>query len=378
MTSTPCFVLCGNINTCWPDVVRNNAVPTPTIAQRKPCLVQVEAGKTYFWCACGLSRKQPFCDGSHKTTKFMPLKWIADESAEKLFCACKHTQRQPFCDGSHNRLSDVYEEAKEGDGAGAQLVDYQVQQGGALKAALDNGCYVIRVPDKALQQNGNMQSYPVIGLADGATQLSQYDTTIATGKSPVLRYPGSDAVLFIGAGNGAVNIGGHSFVVSPETGVCVKPGEAFQIINNDAEPIMMNISVCPHCETPEILDEMPDIFDTSFPDRVQGVDQSKQEAMADRFFQVLIGDRSHGTPVTQFIGEIPRSRAAHHRHLYEETITILSGEGFMWTDKTKTQVQAGDTIFLPLKQAHSLECTSPDGMRLVGLFYPSMSPAINY
>ncbi|UCG73877.1 MAG: cupin domain-containing protein, partial [Chromatiales bacterium] len=84
------------------------------------------------------------------------------------------------------------------------------------------------------------------------------------------------------------------------------------------------------------------------------------------------------TPVTQFIGEIPTSRAAHHRHLYEETITILNGEGFLWTDETKTPVRPGDTIFLPRKQHHSLECTTSDGMRLVGVFYPSMSPAINY
>ena len=96
-------------------------MPSPTIARRKPYLVEVKEGKTYFWCACGLSKKQPFCDGSHKTTDFTPLKWVADESGEKLFCACKHTKGQPLCDGSHNQLSDVYEEAKEGDGAGAQL-----------------------------------------------------------------------------------------------------------------------------------------------------------------------------------------------------------------------------------------------------------------
>ena len=182
----------------------------------------------------------------------------------------------------------------------------------------------------------------------------------------------------VSSGKGIVSIGDHEFPVSTETGVCVKPGEALKITNNDDDPIVVNISVCPHCKTPEFLAEMPATFDASVPDRVQGVDESKQEAMADRFFQVLIDDKNHGTPVTQFIGEIPQSRAAHHRHLYEETITILSGEGFMWTDETKTPVRPGDTIFLPLKQAHSLECTSPDGMRLIGLFYPSMSPAINY
>ena len=351
---------------------------TPTIARLKPYLVDVKEGKSYFWCACGLSKKQPFCDGSHKDTEFEPLKWVANETGEKLFCACKHTKDQPICDGSHNQLSDVYEEAKEGDGANAVLVDYQAEQSGALKAALDNGCYVIRVPDGTMQQHGVMHFYSVIGAADGATQLSQYVATVGTGESPVLRYPGSDAVLFVASGNGIVRIADREFPVSAETGVCVKPGEGFQVLNNDDESIVMNITVCPHCETPEFLDKMPATFDDSFPDRVQGVDESKQEAMADRFFQVLIGDKTHGTPVTQFIGEIPQSRAAHHRHLYEETITILAGEGFMWTDDTKTPVQPGDTIFLPLKQAHSLECTSPDGMRLIGLFYPSLSPAINY
>jgi len=353
-------------------------MPSPTIARRKPYLVEVTEGKSYFWCACGLSKKQPFCDGSHKTTEFEPLKWVADESGEKLFCACKHTQGQPFCDGAHNKLSDVYEEAKQGDGASAVLVDYQPQDSGALKAGLDNGCYVIRVPEQSMQHHGTLQLFSVIGAADGATQLSQYVATVDTGESPVLRYPGSDAVLFVRSGIGSVRIGAREFPVAPETGVCVKPGEAFQIINSSKQAIGLNITVCPHCETPELLDEMPDKFDSSVPDRVQGVDESKQEAMADRFFQVLIGDKSHGTPVTQFIGEIPQSRAAHHRHLYEETISILAGEGFMWTDETKTPVRAGDTIFLPLKQAHSLECTSPDGMRLIGLFYPSMSPAINY
>ena len=142
--------------------------------------------------------------------------------------------------------------------------------------------------------------------------------------------------------------------------------------------MVVNIAVCPHCEQPQYLQEMPQVFDDSVPQRTQPVDESRREIMADRFFQVLVDDDQHRTPVTLFIGEIPQSRAAHHRHLYEETITILSGEGFLWTDETKTAVQRGDTIFLPRKQHHSLECTDPGGMRLVGVFYPSMSPAINY
>lgn len=96
---------------------------TPNIARLKPYLVAVTKGKAYLWCACGRSKNQPFCDGSHKDTDFLPLKWIAENTEEKLFCACKHTSSAPFCDGTHNRLSDTYAEAEPEDGAGARLVE---------------------------------------------------------------------------------------------------------------------------------------------------------------------------------------------------------------------------------------------------------------
>jgi len=258
------------------------------------------------------------------------------------------------------------------------LVDYQSTGDGVLKAHLDNNCFVIRVPENAMMSQGAPQIHPVIGVSDGAEHLSQFLATFANGESPALAYPGSDVVLFVNSGQGSINISGKLFSISAETGVCIKPGEAFQIINKESEPVSMNISVCPPCVAPLSTENMPDSFDSATPDRVQGVDEDKREEMVDRFFQVLVDAKSHGTPVTQFIGEIPQSRAAHHRHPYEEAISVLSGEGFMWTDKTKTAVRPGDTIFLPQRQAHSLECTSPGGMRLVGLFYPSMSPATNY
>ena len=66
-------------------------------------VVEVEKNKSYFWCSCGLSSKQPFCDGSHKITEFSPVKFIADETKKMFFCTCKQTNNQPFCDGSHNK-----------------------------------------------------------------------------------------------------------------------------------------------------------------------------------------------------------------------------------------------------------------------------------
>jgi CDGSH-type Zn-finger protein len=63
--------------------------------------VAVESGKTYWWCACGLSKGQPFCDGSHKVTQLTPLKYKATETGTKLFCVCKRTTTPPFCDRTH-------------------------------------------------------------------------------------------------------------------------------------------------------------------------------------------------------------------------------------------------------------------------------------
>lgn len=77
---------------------------TPILAQKSPFPVAVEAGKTYFWCACGRSAKQPFCDGSHKDTGLNPVKWQATETKTVYFCGCKSTGKQPFCDGTHGKL----------------------------------------------------------------------------------------------------------------------------------------------------------------------------------------------------------------------------------------------------------------------------------
>ena len=77
----------------------------PAIGGRVPIPVEVEAGKDYWWCACGKSASQPFCDGSHKGTGFSPMQFTATETRKVFFCTCKRTTTAPLCDGSHNRLA---------------------------------------------------------------------------------------------------------------------------------------------------------------------------------------------------------------------------------------------------------------------------------
>ncbi len=75
----------------------------PTIAQKSPFVLKTEPG-TFWWCACGRSKSQPFCDGSHKGTGLAPGKTDITEPKTIAWCGCKHSKQAPFCDGSHSQL----------------------------------------------------------------------------------------------------------------------------------------------------------------------------------------------------------------------------------------------------------------------------------
>ncbi|WP_170478527.1 CDGSH iron-sulfur domain-containing protein [Ruegeria arenilitoris] len=77
---------------------------SPTIAQKAPYPIEVTEGKTYFWCACGKSKRQPFCDGSHKGSGIEPVKFSAEATKKVFFCGCKHSANAPLCDGGHSKL----------------------------------------------------------------------------------------------------------------------------------------------------------------------------------------------------------------------------------------------------------------------------------
>lgn len=82
-------------------------VDSRPVSQMSPIEVPLETGKTYWWCACGRSKSQPFCDGSHRGTSLTPLKYEATQSERKWFCVCKETRSPPFCDGQHHACEGI-------------------------------------------------------------------------------------------------------------------------------------------------------------------------------------------------------------------------------------------------------------------------------
>ncbi|XP_038134932.1 CDGSH iron-sulfur domain-containing protein 3, mitochondrial-like [Cyprinodon tularosa] len=91
--------------TAAPKFGLSTAPPEPVIPSKKPLKVELVGGKRYSWCSCGHSRKQPFCDGSHKTRGqgMTPIRFVPEKDSTVWLCGCKHTNNPPYCDGTHKQ-----------------------------------------------------------------------------------------------------------------------------------------------------------------------------------------------------------------------------------------------------------------------------------
>jgi mannose-6-phosphate isomerase-like protein (cupin superfamily)/CDGSH-type Zn-finger protein len=348
----------------------------PVIARPKPCLVKLKAGRTYFWCTCGRSANQPFCDNSHQGTEFEPMKFTATaDQEEALLCGCKHTRNGPFCDGAHTNLPGG---SPLDDPLSPQNRDIPVvtQRDGA-RALLNGSCYVVASDLAPMTTRGTLRYGYLVSAELGSLYQTQLLMEVAAGPSPVMSLGSRDVILFIGSGTGTVTISGRNFTVKPTDGVYIRPSEALQLTAAAGQALKVFVLSCPLGEI-EWLEQMPGNFDALYDERVVSVDTEQRTAMGQRYFQILVDKRIGSSVITQFIGHIPPSKAAPHRHLYEEAIIVLSGEGYMWTEDRKARVRAGDVIFLPRKQIHSLEATSADGIDVVGVICPGDNPSINY
>jgi CDGSH-type Zn-finger protein/mannose-6-phosphate isomerase-like protein (cupin superfamily) len=354
----------------------SGAKDSPVIAHRKGFYHEIKAGKRYLWCSCGRSKTQPFCDGSHVGSGFLPVAFKAERDEDVIFCGCKHTGTRPFCDGTHSNLPGGYS-TDDPDSLENRKVA-MVAATAAPIVPLDGQCYVFATSRANLIPRGVMGYCPVVTPALGALFQSQFYAQVGLGASPVISADGRHTVLFVTEGDGEIEISGRRFAVGPRTGVYVRPGEAYRVHNRSAAPMKLFVSNGPGSEDLVWLNEMPAAFEAQYPHREATIDPAQRHKMAERYYQMLV-NREHGsTVVTQFIGNIPLSKAEPHRHLYEEALIILNGAGVVWTENLKTAVTAGDVLFLPRKQLHSVQCTTPGGFDIVGVIYPGDNPSINY
>src|SRR6185312_10799839 len=174
------------------------AMPAPLIAQPKPFLVAVEGGRTYFWCACGRSATQPFCDGSHRGTGYTPRKFVASCTEEVLLCGCKHSGDAPFCDGAHTNLP-----------GGSPLDD----------------------PESPANR-----SVPVVTEREGPRRWLNGGCYIV---SPALSMGDRELILFVVGGRGSVCISGREFEIKVNDGVYVRSGEALQLAPDGGETLQV-------------------------------------------------------------------------------------------------------------------------------------------
>jgi mannose-6-phosphate isomerase-like protein (cupin superfamily) len=246
------------------------------------------------------------------------------------------------------------------------------------RTLLAGGCYVVSDQGALLTQHANWREAWLVNRELGADALSLLRVQIARGKSPARRFSDSETAMFVMSGKGAVQIGDRRFDIAPHDGIYVAPGEDFAFDNDASEPLDLVMTICPPSLAPEWPQSMAPAFRAHHPVRVVSARGQDRQTTGDRFYQVMVDERVGCTAITQFIGQIPLSRAPEHFHHYEETIAILAGTGFLWTGDVKAPVAPGSVIYLPRGQKHCLECLDPGGLLIAGMFYPSGSPAARY
>jgi mannose-6-phosphate isomerase-like protein (cupin superfamily) len=249
-----------------------------------------------------------------------------------------------------------------------------------LDVTLSAGCRVASLRQGEPEVHGTLRVWPRFGRATGVRALSLRILEFAPGLSPGLRNGGCDEVLYVLEGSGTAYLDGHGFGIGPETGIHLRPGASLAFENPGPRPITLTSARCPDDGAPSILEAArirPDGGTTAPPKAAvtRLADCPAEPASDGRSYRVVIDASGSGAPVTQFVGSIPPGRAPDHFHEYEEVLVVLQGRGRIWADRDNAPVSSGSCVFLPRRQVHCLENLGEDSMRLVGIFYPSGSPA---
>jgi mannose-6-phosphate isomerase-like protein (cupin superfamily) len=219
--------------------------------------------------------------------------------------------------------------------------------------------------------------------AMGAEAISLRVLEFAAGLSPGLRNSGCDEVLYVVEGTGTLFLDGSPCRVSPGTGFFLREGVCLTVENAGPGALTLVGSQSPDPGASVAFERprtSPDPGASPGGDHpfVRFSEQPTQVADDGRSFRVLVDRDTCGARVTQFVGMIPPGRAPDHFHDYEEVLCILEGRGRFWGGDSHAEIGPGSCVFLPRGKPHSVENTGGGELRLLGVFYPSGSPAVRY
>ena len=239
-----------------------------------------------------------------------------------------------------------------------------------MAVVLEGGCRVSTMNEGVPHVSGSLRIWNQIGKANGAEAISLRILEFGPGRSPELCNRECDEVLYVldESGECTIIIDGNAYVVGPQTGVYLRPGQTMTVENRGPEPVRFVSSQCPSLEQAVESHAAP----------VVKLSDRRALPTADRWYRVLVDDEIGSEQVTQFVGSIPPGRAPDHFHEYEEVLFILRGEGRMWAGETNTPIAPGSCIYLPKRQLHCVENTGSGELRLLGVFHPAGSPAVRY
>ena len=249
-----------------------------------------------------------------------------------------------------------------------------------------NGCRVTPAGDAEVigeeQREGCRRFCRPISRANGAREIAQTVSVYRGGRAPARLNPRGDEVHYVVAGEGLCWIDGGRHELKTGTAFYIPAGAAYAIENTRDHELKIVAVSCPEDDGSRVVDDESIAGKGAelAPHRRLTTHESEARAIptGDREFKLLI-DKSFGCAlVTQFIGFIPQSRAPQHHHPYEEAIYILEGKGIIWAGEESCEFAPGTSIYLPIGTKHCLENPYPEPVRLLGVFYPSGSPAVNY
>ncbi len=224
---------------------------------------------------------------------------------------------------------------------------------------------------------GAPRSRTPICRQNGAQQIAQTIWEYGRGRAAARVHPAAEEVLYVVSGRGACHIAGFRYAIEPGAGIYIPAGAPWSVENPSDDPLVL-VSVCCPEEPAQKVDE-PAPSPADEPPRLVVHEREREDIPAgDRRFKLMVDDDLGCRQVTQFVGFIPPSKAPFHSHTYEEAIYILEGAGVVHTEQASAEFGPGTSIYLPPGTRHCLENPGRAAVKLLGVFYPSGSPAARY